>query len=64
MEWASDAELKELDEFLRGHTDAGSATAVLAALDGFSTIVKLYPRLADELRSLRGEAQRLRLLVV
>jgi hypothetical protein len=60
MEWVSDAELQQLDEFLRGHTDAGSAIAVLAALDGFSTIVKIYPRLVDELRALRGEAQRLR----
>jgi hypothetical protein len=60
MEWVADAELKQLDDFLRGHTDAGSATAVLAALDGFSTIVKIYPRIVDELRALRGEAARLR----
>ena len=63
MEWVADAELKQLDDFLRGHTAAGSATAVLAALDGFSTIVKVYPRLVDELRSLRAEAQRLRVHV-
>jgi len=60
MEWVSDAELNRLDEFLRGNTDAGSPSALLATLDGLSTICKAYPRVVHELRALRGEAQRLR----
>jgi len=60
MEWVSDAELNRLDEFLRGNTDAGSPSALLATLDGLSTICKTYPRVVHELRALRGEAQRLR----
>jgi septal ring factor EnvC (AmiA/AmiB activator) len=60
MEWVSDVELNRLDEFLRGNTDAGSPSAFLATLDGLSTICKTYPRVVHELRSLRGESQRLR----
>jgi hypothetical protein len=60
MEWVSDAELNRLDEFLRGNTDAGSPSAFLDTLDGLSTICKIYPRVVNELRALRAEAQRLR----
>jgi hypothetical protein len=60
MEWVSDAELNRLDEFLRGNTDAGNPSVLLATLDGLSTICKTYPRVVHELRALRGEAQRLR----
>ena len=60
MEWVSGAELDQLDDFLRGNTDAGSPSAFLATLDGLSTICKTYPRVVHELRALRGEAQRLR----
>jgi hypothetical protein len=61
MEWLSDAELNRLDEFLRGNTDAGSPSALLATLAGLLQIVEIYPRVSHELRALRAEAQRLRL---
>jgi hypothetical protein len=56
MEWLSDADLNRLDEFLRGNTDAGRPSALLATLAGLLQIVEIYPRVAHELRALRAEA--------
>jgi hypothetical protein len=63
MEWLSDRELGELDEFLRGTAGPGNVPAFLDTLDGLVALCRAFPRLSHELRSLRGEAQRLRLTV-
>jgi hypothetical protein len=60
MEWLSDRELDTLDDFLRGDAGAGSGPAFLATIDGLLALCRAYPRLAHEVRALRGEAQRLR----
>jgi hypothetical protein len=60
MEWLTDRELGELDDLLRGNTDAGNCSAFLATLDGIVALCRAFPRASSELRSLRGEAQRLR----
>jgi len=45
---------------MRGNAGAGTALAFLETLDGIVALCRAYPRASAELRSLRGEAQRLR----
>jgi hypothetical protein len=60
MEWLSDRELKTLDDLIRGESGPGSGLAFLATIDAIAALGRAVPRVVDELRALRGEAQRLR----
>jgi hypothetical protein len=60
MEWLSDRELGALDDLLRGTAGPGDVSAFLATLEGLVALCRAFPRLSHEVRSARGELQRLR----
>jgi hypothetical protein len=60
MQWLSDQELAALDDVLRAPTGSGDSPAFVTTLEGIAALCRAYPRVVQELRTLRNEASRLR----